>query len=124
MAVALSLGGLGGAPPYTQGMARAVALVLESRTSAGRHKEQTRMGQINVNPPPPRDGGDRSAAAGINMVTVLIALVVLLVLVWLFLAGPLSGVFRGGNTTNVNVTTPTQQPAVPAQPQPSPGSKP
>jgi hypothetical protein len=64
------------------------------------------MSQINVNP---SDSGDRTAAASINMVTVLIVLVVLVVLSWFLFAGPLRGTLY---------TTPNQNP--PAQQQPAP----
>ena len=109
------------------------------------------MNQINVNATPPRrDNGDRAAAAGINLITVLVVLAVVIVLLWLLFAGPWRAVF-GGGTTNVNVNPPAKQeqpagpkvdlnaPTVdvpkidvnvpkvevnPAAPQPSPPSKP
>jgi len=69
------------------------------------------MSQINVNPPS-NGGGDRAAAAGINLVTVLVVLVVLVVLAvlaWNFVIGPLLG---SQLVINVNVTAPApQQPA-------------
>jgi hypothetical protein len=57
------------------------------------------MTQVNVNPPPTQErpvetvdtSGDRSTAAGINLVTVVIALVVVVALVWYLLTGPLHG---------------------------------
>jgi len=90
------------------------------------------VSQINVNPPVvERDGGDRSAAAGINLITVLVVLVVLAALAWFLFTGPLQGMMSGG-TTNVNVSQPAPaqqqapnvnvnvpapaQPAQPAQP--------
>ena len=53
------------------------------------------MSQINVNSGPPVDTGERSSAAGFNMVAVLLALVVAVVVVWLLFAG-LFGLVRGG----------------------------
>jgi hypothetical protein len=109
------------------------------------------MSQINVNPTPPRrDNGERAAAGGINLITVLVVLAVVIALLWLLFAGPLRGAF-GGGTTDVNVNPPAKQeqptgpkvdvnvpkvdvpkvdvnvPKVevsPAAPQPSPGSRP
>jgi hypothetical protein len=88
------------------------------------------MNQINVNPS--RDpvvvedtSGDRSAAAGINLITVLIVLAVLAVIAWYLFTGPLR-IGAAGSTTNINVTNP--QPTTvsvnrPAQPNaPAPGS--
>jgi hypothetical protein len=86
------------------------------------------MNQINVNPErPPVDvvdtSGDRSAAAGINLITVLIVVVVLAVIAWFLFTGPLrNGVGGGSTTTNINVNpaptainvTPPSQPNVPA----------
>jgi len=71
------------------------------------------VSQINVNPPPgmePVDAsGDRSAAAGINLITVLIVLGVLAIIAWYLFTGPLRTVGSGGSTTNINVnpTAPT-----------------
>ena len=83
------------------------------------------MGQINVNPHTVREGGsDRTAAAGINLITVLIVLAVLAVVVWFLLTGPLQGLI-GGGTTNINVNVPTQpQPTVNVNPPAQPASKP
>jgi hypothetical protein len=68
------------------------------------------VSQINVNAPPPSvepvDSGDRSAAAGINMITVLIVLGVLAVIAWYLFTGPLRSI--GSGTTNVNVNPPGQ----------------
>jgi hypothetical protein len=83
------------------------------------------MSQINVNP---SDSGDRTAAASINMVTVLIVLVVLVVLSWFLLAGPLRGTFD----TTPNQNPPAQQqpapdtgqPSQPSQPNPQPPANP
>ncbi len=64
------------------------------------------MSQINVNPP--SDGGsDRTSAAGINMISVILVLAVILFLVWLFLAGPGRSVFNGGAAAPSNA--PAQQ---------------
>ena len=104
------------------------------------------MSQINVNPEPPRrDSGESAAAAGINLITVLVVLAVIVALAVFLFAGPFRGVF-GGGTTNVNVNPPAkqEQPAAPKvdvnvpkvdvnvpkvevnppAPQPSPASKP
>jgi hypothetical protein len=80
------------------------------------------MSQINVNAPPPRpdDGGGRAAAAGINLVTVLIVLAVLAVVAWFLFTGPLKAVMGGSTTVNVNQPAQQQAPNVnvnvPAQP--------
>ncbi len=49
------------------------------------------MSQINVNPEREyvEPSGDRTAAAGINLITVLIVLAVLAVLAWFLFTGPL-----------------------------------
>src|SRR5215467_3996361 len=85
------------------------------------------MNQINVNPT--RDPvvvddapGDRSAAAGINLITVLIVLAVLAVIAWYLFTGPLHVGGSSGSTTNINVnpaptsvtTNPPSQPNIPA----------
>src|SRR3954452_24037789 len=85
------------------------------------------MSQINVTPPPsvePVDtSGDRSAAAGINLITVLIVLGVLAIIAWYLFTGPLRSVGSGTGTTNVNVnpapTTVNINP--PSAPNPAPG---
>lgn len=76
------------------------------------------MSQINVNVPPPEPpverGSDRTAAAGINMITVLIVLAVLAVVAWYLFTGPLRSLTAGtgaGNNTNITVNAPTQAPA-------------
>ena len=86
------------------------------------------MSQINVNPPPTVEhvdsGGDRTAAAGINLITVVIVLGVLAIIAWYLFTGPLRSLGAGG-TTNVNVNP---QPApttsvnvnVPSAPNPAP----
>jgi hypothetical protein len=96
------------------------------------------VSQINVNPPTERiepvdTSGDRTAAAGINLITVLIVLAVLAVIAWYLFTGPLRGLgssTTGGGTTNininpapttVNVNPPSQQ--QPSAPQPTPAVK-
>jgi hypothetical protein len=71
------------------------------------------MSQVNVNPS--GGGSDRSGAAMINMVTVIIVLAVLLFVGWwLFTAGPLGT--GGTRDVNVNVNPPkVEQPAAPAE---------
>ena len=57
------------------------------------------MNQININPgrepveavDPVDASGDRTAAAGINLITVLIVLAVLAVIAWYLFTGPLRG---------------------------------
>ena len=71
------------------------------------------MSQVNINAPPPGErpvetvdtSGDRTAAAGINLITVLIVLAVLAVIAWYLFTGPLRSLGSGG-TTNVNVPNP------------------
>ena len=88
------------------------------------------MNQINVNPPtervyePADASGDRTAAAGINLITVLIVLAVLAVIAWYLFTGPLRGLgsATGGGTTNINVNPPSQPTSIninpPSQPNP------
>jgi hypothetical protein len=68
------------------------------------------VSQINVNPPPsvePVDSGDRTAAAGINLITVVIVLGVLAIIAWYLFTGPLRAVGSAGSgQTNVNVQPP------------------
>ena len=75
------------------------------------------MSQVNINPsgPPVRDdGGDRAAAAGINFLTVIVVLAVVVALLWFLFSGPVGGLFRGTSDVNINVNTPAQtQPAGP-----------
>jgi hypothetical protein len=88
------------------------------------------MNQINVNPgrepvETVDTSGDRSAAAGINLITVLIVLVVLAVIAWYLFTGPLRAM-GGNSTTNINVTNPQPTTSVnvnpPSQPNaPAPG---
>jgi hypothetical protein len=95
--------------------------------------EDMEVSQVNVNPSGRETGdtGDRSAAAGINLITVLIVLAALALVAWFLFTGPLRAV-GGGGTTNINVNPPAQQQAPnvnvnpPGQQQaPSqPGSKP
>ena len=64
------------------------------------------MNQININPPgaePVDTSGDRMAAAGINLITVLIVLSVLAIIAWYLFTGPLRAVGSGSSTTNINV---------------------
>jgi len=81
------------------------------------------MSQINVNPgsgPVREDSGDRTAAAGINFVTVLLVLAVVVAVLWFLFSGPVGTLFRGGNV-DVNVNTPS---SAPAQSQPAAPSAP
>ena len=69
------------------------------------------MSQINVNPPPTVEhvdtGGDRTAAAGINLITVVIVLGVLAIIAWYLFTGPLHSIGSAGSgQTNVNVQPP------------------
>jgi hypothetical protein len=69
------------------------------------------MNQINVNPgrepvETVDTSGDRTAAAGINLITVLIVLAVLAVIAWYLFTGPLRLGAGGNSTTNINVTNP------------------
>jgi len=85
------------------------------------------VNQINVNPArEPVDvidtSGDRSAAAGINLITVLIVLAVLAVIAWYLFTGPLRMGGTSSSQTNINVNpaptsiniNPPSQPNVPA----------
>jgi hypothetical protein len=86
--------------------------------------KEVAVSQINVNTPEPVEtvdtSGDRTAAAGINLVTVLIVLAVLAVIAWYLFTGPLHAL--GGGTTNINVnpapTTVNVNPPGQSQPQP------
>jgi len=83
------------------------------------------MSQVNVNPggPPVRDDtGDRTGAAGINLLTTVIVLAVVIAVLWFLFSGPV-GSFFGGGTTNINVNTPSNQPTQtqPAKPTAAPG---
>jgi hypothetical protein len=76
------------------------------------------MSQINVNPThdhvePVDTSGDRTAAAGINLITVLIVLAVLAVIAWYLFTGPLRATSTSGGQTNINVNPPAQ-PQAPA----------
>jgi hypothetical protein len=86
------------------------------------------VSQVNVNPPPvePVDTtGDRTAAAGINLITVIIVLGVLAIIAWYLFTGPLRSVGSGTSTTNVNVNPAPAPTAVnvnpPSAPNPAPG---
>lgn len=75
------------------------------------------MTDVNINNPQPSD--DRSTAAGINMVTVLIVLLIVLVVGWYLMAGPGRGAL-GRPGVDVNINPPAQQqPAAPQQQAPS-----
>ncbi|MDQ3810939.1 MAG: hypothetical protein M3336_11670 [Chloroflexota bacterium] len=87
------------------------------------------MSQINVNTPPTgvepvETSGDRTAAAGINLITVLIVLGVLAIIAWYLFTGPLRSMTAGGSSTTVNVnpapTTVNINP--PSAPNPAQGS--
>ena len=76
------------------------------------------MSQVNVNAPPPavdehaHSHGDRTAAAGVNFLTVLLVLGALAVLAWFLFTGPLASMTGGGTgtgNTNINVNPPAQQ---------------
>jgi len=91
------------------------------------------MHQFNVNPgrePVDVDSsGDRTAAAGINLITVLIVFVVLAIIAWYLFTGPLRSTGASSSTTNINVkpapttvnVSPTSAPSTPA-PGGGPGS--
>jgi hypothetical protein len=68
------------------------------------------VGQINVNPGGTSEGssGDRTAAAGINFLAVVLVLVVTVAVLWFLFTGPLRSGF-GGSNTNVQVNPPAQQ---------------
>lgn len=83
------------------------------------------MSQVNVTPGSGDGSGDRSAAAGINMITVLIVLFVLAVLAWFLFTGPLrmgaatpNPVSPSNNTVNVN--NPPANPPAPGGGAPAP----
>lgn len=77
------------------------------------------MSQINVNPS--GGGSDRSNAAVINMVTVIVVLAVLAVVGWYLFTGPLAAL-SGQRDVNVNVNVPAKE--QPAQPPAQPPAKP
>ncbi len=66
------------------------------------------MSQININGPD--DQGDRAAAAGINLISVIIILLVVLALAWFLFGGPLHlfGTTTNNGGTNINVNPPAQ----------------
>lgn len=90
------------------------------------------MNQINVHPSHEPDivdrGGDRTAAAGLNLITVLIVLAVVAVVLWYLFTGPLHIGSAGGSTTiNVNPAptvnvNPPSQPNAPAPNNPAPSN--
>ncbi len=65
------------------------------------------MADLHVDTHDHVDSGDRSAAAGINLITVLIVLAVLAVLAWFLFTGPLRSMTGPG--PNVNQNPPAQQ---------------
>jgi hypothetical protein len=85
------------------------------------------VSQVNLNVPDQTEHvvrEDRSTAAGINLITVLIVVAVIAVLAWFLFTGPLSNGI-GGGTTNVNInpqpSTVNVNPA-PQQPAPAPAN--
>ncbi len=77
------------------------------------------MSQININPssgaPVPPDNGDRTAAAGINFLTVIVVLGFVVAVLWFLFSGPIGGLLRGTSDVNINVNPPAQtQPSGPA----------
>jgi hypothetical protein len=94
------------------------------------------MSQVNVNTPEPGESAatsaDRSAAAGINLITVLIVLAVLAVIAWYLFTGPLRMAAGGSSTTNINVNpapttvnvNPPSQPNAPGPPNTNPSNNP
>src|SRR5579859_1117938 len=108
----------------TRGTPPAYPLTTDGRNR--RSDKEEPMSQVNVNSPEPVDtvdtSGDRTAAAGINMITVLIVLAVLAVIAWYLFTGPLRSMSGAGGTTNINVNQPPAAPTTvninpPAQPQ-------
>jgi hypothetical protein len=83
------------------------------------------VSQINIHEPAETvdTSGDRTAAAGINMITVLIVLAVLLVIAWYLFTGPLR-IGAAGGQTNINVnpapTVNVNPPSQPNAPAPNP----
>jgi hypothetical protein len=84
------------------------------------------VNQINVNPPgaePVDTSGDRTAAAGLNLITVLIVLGVLAIIAWYLFTGPLRSIGSSSGTTNINVnpaptTVNVNPPSAPNNPAP------
>ena len=73
------------------------------------------MGQVNVNERS-SDTADRSTAAGLNLVAVMIAAAVLIGVLWFLFMGPARGSF-GGSRTDINVNPPAPQQQAPPAPQ-------
>ena len=74
-------------------------------------RREVMVSQINVNrpgPEPTSTSSDRTAAAGINFLTVFLVLVFLIGILWFLFTGPLRSAF-GGSNTNVQVNPPAQQ---------------
>lgn len=81
------------------------------------------MSQINLNDPrhdTTTDSGDRTTAAGINFLTVIVVLAVVLAFMWFLFTGPFRAGFPGSGDTNININPPQQPPNInvnpPAQP--------
>src|SRR4051794_7907864 len=73
-----------------------------------------KMPEININNPAPStervdSGGDRTAAAGINFLTVIVVLAGVAAVLWFLFTGPFRNGFSSGGQTNVNVNPPAQQ---------------
>lgn len=77
------------------------------------------MSQVNINPPSERvveARGDRTASAGINLITVLVILAVLAALAWFLFTGPLRNIGGSAATpnsgnTSITVNNPPANPA-------------
>lgn len=68
------------------------------------------MSQVNINTPGPADSGDRAAAAGINLVTVLIVLIIVALIIAAIYGFAFGGWFghaasTGGSSGSSGVTT-------------------
>jgi hypothetical protein len=73
------------------------------------NRSEVIVSQINVNPGSETSTSeDRSAAAGINFLTVFVVLAVVIALLWFLFTGPFRSGFGGGNT-NIEVNPPAQQ---------------
>jgi hypothetical protein len=86
--------------------------VLDTKVTDEKLSSGGEMNQINVNPVrEPTEvvdaSGDRSTAAGINLITVLVVLAVLAVIAWYLFTGP----FRAGGSTGTSTTNITVNPA-------------
>jgi hypothetical protein len=86
------------------------------------------VSQINVNPGGTTESssGDRTAAAGINFLAVVLVLAVVIAVLWFLFTGPLRSGF-GGSNTNVQVNPPAQQappPSINVNPPSNPSNAP